>query len=103
MIMSARLKLAALASLLTILSLQGTAFAQNYFTSFPTAAERQSNQTVSRSKGKIPSNAFESVNDRTGMSFGRSTDVIDHSGNVLGRDPDPNVRFELLRDQDRGK
>jgi hypothetical protein len=103
MIMSARLKLAALASLLTILSLQGTAFAQNYFTSFPTAAEHRSNQTVSRSKAKIPSNAFGSVNDRAGMSFGRSTDVIDHGGNVLGRDPDPNVRFELLRDQDRGK
>jgi hypothetical protein len=103
MIMSARIKLAALAAVLTTLSLQGAAFAQNYFPAFPAAPEHRFNQTVSRMKAKIPSNAFGSVNDRAGTSSGRSTDVLDRGGNVLGRDPDPNVRFELLRDQDRGK
>ena len=96
--MSARIKLAALAAVLTTLSLQGTAFAQNYFTAFPAAPEHRSNQTVSRMKAKIPSKAFGSVNDQAGASFGRSpTDVVS-SGKVVGRDPDPNVRFEILRD-----
>jgi len=101
--MSARIKFTTLAALLTALSVQGPASAQNYFTTYPSASEYRSNQAINRSKAKIPSNAFGSVNDRASRSFDRSTDVVDYSGKVLGRDPDPNVRFELLRDQDRGK
>jgi hypothetical protein len=98
MTMSAKIKLIALAALLTALSVQGTAFAQNYFTAFPAAPEYQSNQTVNRLRAKIPSKAFGSVNDQAGVSFGRSpTDVVS-SGKVVGRDPDSNVRFEILRD-----
>jgi hypothetical protein len=97
MTMSAKIKLIALAALLTALSVQGTAFAQNYFTAFPAAPDR-SNQAVNRFKSKIPPHAFGSVNDLAGASFGRSpTDVVS-SGKVVGRDPDPNVRFEILRD-----
>ena len=96
--MSAKIKLIALATLLTALSVQGTAFAQNYFTAFPAAPEYQSNQTVNRLKAKIPPRAFGSINDQAGAPFGRSpTDVVS-SGKVVGRDPDANVRFEILRD-----
>jgi hypothetical protein len=98
MTMSAKIKLIALAALLTALSVQGTASAQNYFTAFPAAPEYRSNQAVNRFKSKIPPHAFGSVNDLAGASFGRSpTDVVS-SGKVVGRDPDPNVRFEILRD-----
>jgi hypothetical protein len=76
----------------------GTAFDQNHFTAFPVAFEYQSNQAINRLKAKIPSKAFGSVNDQAGASFGRSqTDVV-CSGKVVGRDPDANVRFEILRD-----
>ena len=100
--MSARIKLAALAALLTAVSIQGTASAQSYFTGFPAAPEYRSNKADNHLKAKIPSNAFGSINDRAGTSFGRSpTDVV-FGGNVLGRDPDQNVRFEILRDINRG-
>src|SRR6202045_4198470 len=97
MTMSAKIKLIALAALVTALSVQWTAFAQNYFTAFPAAPEYQSNQTVNRLKAKIPAKAFGSANDQAGASFDRSpTDVVS-SGSLVGPDPDPNVRFEILR------
>jgi hypothetical protein len=98
MTMSARIKLAALAALQAALLVQGTASAQNYFPRFPAAPEYRSSHAANRSKAKIPSNAFGSVNDQAGTSFGRSpTDVVSGS-KAVGRDPDPNVRFEILRD-----
>jgi hypothetical protein len=96
--MSAKIKLTAAAALLTALSAQGTAFAQNYFTAFPTPAEYQSNQTINRFKAKIPSKAFGSINDQADASFSQSLNDVVSSGKVVGRDPDANVRFEILRD-----
>ena len=96
--MSAGIKLATVVALLTALSVQGTAFAQNYFPAFPATPEYRSNQAVNRSKAKIPSNAFGSINNRAGTSFGLSPNDAVSGGKVVGRDPDANVRFEILRD-----
>ncbi len=101
--MSARTKFVALAGLLTALSAQGTASAQTYFPAFPAASEHRTGQAVKHWKAKVPSNAFGSVDVRAGTSFGRSPNDVVFGGEVLGRDPDPNVRFELLRDKDHGK
>jgi hypothetical protein len=95
--MSARIKLAAVAALLTALSVQGTAFAQN-FPALRAAPEYQSNQAVNRFKAKIPSNAFGSISDGAGNSFGLSPNDVISGSKAVGRDPDLNVRFEILRD-----
>jgi len=100
--MSARITFAALAGLLTTLSVQGTASAQSYSTAFHATSEHRASQTVNRSKAKMLSTTFGSVDDRAGTSFGRSPHDVVFGGSVLGRDPDQNVRFELLRDKDRG-
>ena len=96
--MSAKITLAAAAALLTALSVQGTAFAQNYFTAFPAPSEYQSHQATNRFKAKIPAKAFGSINDQAGASFGQTPNEVVSSGKVVGRDPDANVRFEILRD-----
>jgi hypothetical protein len=103
--MSARSKLAALAALLTALSVQGTAFAQQtYFPAFQAAPEFRSSQALNRLKTRIPSNAFDAVNDQAGSSFGRSSRDVVAGGKVVGRDPDANVRFDIMRDgQYQGK
>ena len=98
--MSARTTFAALAGLLTAICVQGTASAQSYF---PAASEHRAGQTVNRSKAKMPSNVFGSVNNSAGTSFGHSPHDVVFGGSIVGRDPDQNVRFELLRDNDRGK
>src|SRR5215468_7653810 len=90
-----RITLATLAALLIVPSVQGTAFAQNYFGAAP---EYQSKQSVHRFKARIPSHAFGSVDNGAGMSFGQSLSDVVSGGKVVGRDPDPNVRFDLLRD-----
>ena len=56
--MSGRIKLAALAAVLSVVSVHGTASAQNYFPAFPPAHQHQSHKAVNRFKAKIPSNAF---------------------------------------------
>jgi hypothetical protein len=66
--MSGRIKLAALAAALSVVSVHGTASARNYFPAFPPAHQHQSYKAVNRSKAKIPSNAFGSIGDRTGTS-----------------------------------
>jgi hypothetical protein len=68
MTMSGRIKLAALAAVLTVVSVHGTASAQNYYPVFPPAPKYQSDKAVNRFKAKIPSNAFGSIGDRTGTS-----------------------------------
>jgi hypothetical protein len=67
MTMSGQIKLAALAAVVTVVSVHGTASA-NYFPAFPPAPKYQSYKAVNRSKAKIPSNAFGSIDDRTGTS-----------------------------------
>jgi formylglycine-generating enzyme required for sulfatase activity len=57
MTMSGKIKVAALAAVLTVVSVHGTASAQNYFPAFPPAPKYQSHKAVNRFKAKIPSNA----------------------------------------------
>jgi len=98
MTISGRIKLAALAAVLTVVSVHGTASAQNYFPAFPTAPKYESHKAVSRFKAKIPSNAFGSIGDRTGTSSGQSPNDVVFGNKWVGRDPDPHVRFEIMRD-----
>ena len=86
-------KLTALAALLIALSAQGTASAENFLRAAP-----DSKQAVNRLKAKIPSHAFGSVSNGAGTSFGPSSIDVVSGGKVVGRDPDPNVRLDILRD-----
>jgi hypothetical protein len=90
--MSARITLAAFAALVTALSVHGTASAR--------PAARASNQAVHRLQA---SDAFGSINDQTGASFGSASNGVYSGSRAVGRDPDANVRLELLRDKDIGK
>ena len=90
-----RITLATLVTLLIAPSVQGTASAENYFGA---ASEYQSKQSAHRFKARIPSHAFGSVDTGAGLSFGQSVSDVVSGGKVVGRDPDPNVRFDLLRD-----
>lgn len=80
-ITSANITLAALAVVLTAVSVNGTAFA----------------------KSKIPSDAYASVSHRAGTPVIRTANDAVFAGKVIGADPDANVRFETLRDRDRGQ
>jgi hypothetical protein len=95
--MSGRMKLAALAAVVTVVSVHGTASA-NYFRASHPAPKYQSYKTVNRSKAKIPSNAFGSIGDRTGTSSGQLLNDVIYGNKWVGRDPDLHVRFEILRD-----
>jgi hypothetical protein len=64
MTMSCKNKLAALAAVLTVVSVHGTASAK----AFSPAPKYQSYKAVNRSKAKMPSNAFGSAGDRTSTS-----------------------------------
>ena len=88
-----RANLAALTTLLIVASIPATASAQNHFRGAP---EYQSKQAVNRSSARIPSNAFGSVN--MGTSFGQPANDVVFGGKFVGRDPDANVRFDILRD-----
>jgi hypothetical protein len=90
--MSTRIALATFAALVTALTIQGTASAR--------PAARASSQAIHRLQA---SDAFGSINDQTGASIGRPSSGVFFGGRALGRDPDPNVRLELLRDKDLGK
>ena len=92
--MSIKIILPALAALLTMFSLQGTASARS---SSPAADDYGFRQTIKRFKARVPSDALGSIGYRAGRFGGSSTDVV--SGVFfVGRDPDPNIRFQLLRD-----
>jgi hypothetical protein len=90
--MSTRIAFVAFTALVTTLSFQGNASAR--------PAARASNQAIHRLQA---SDAFGSINDQPGASIGRSSSGVFFGGKTLGRDPDPNVRLELLRDKDLGK
>jgi hypothetical protein len=95
--MSAKVTLAALAAFLTALSAPGTASARGYS---PTAQDLRSDRAFNHLQS---SRSFGSVNNPAGTSFGRSSTDVTFGGRTLGRDPDPNVRLDLLRDKDIGK
>jgi hypothetical protein len=120
--MSTKLILPALAAFLTVLSLQGTAHARGnssaandytgsrtkahaftHGTSCPIRHRRTSpkcrfKQTIKRLKAKAPSDAFGSIGYRVGTPVGRSSTDVWSGVFFVGRDPDPNIRFQLLRD-----
>jgi len=93
--MSAKLTLAALAAALIVVSAQGPASARGVS---PTASDLRSDPAFNRLQG---SRALGSIN--IGPSFGRPQSDVVVGGKTIGRDPDPNVRFELLRDKDIGR
>jgi hypothetical protein len=95
--MSAKIAFAALAAFLTALTVAGTASARGFS---PSAQDLRSDPAFNRLHG---SRAFGSVNVPASTSFGRSSNDVVFSGRNLGRDPDPNVRLELLRDYNLGR
>jgi hypothetical protein len=95
--MSAKITLAALAAFLTALSVQGTASARGFS---PTAQDLRSDPAFNRLQG---TRTFGSINVPAGRSFGRSSNDVMFGGQAIGRDPDPNVRLELMRDRDLGR
>ena len=50
-------------------------------------------------KAKKSANPYASY--ASGRAYGANT-VFGFEGQVLGTDPDPNIRFQLLRDQSQG-
>jgi hypothetical protein len=95
--MSAKIKLATLAALVTAVSVHGAAFAQSNGDLNVTSGYR-SNQAINNLRTKIPSDAFGSINDQASTLSGRSSDDVVYNGQVVGRDPDRNIRWQILRD-----
>jgi hypothetical protein len=93
--MSAKFSLAALAAALTVFAIQGPAAARGVS---PTAHELRSDPAFHGAQG---SRLQGSLN--TGSSFGRGPSDVTFGGRTIGRDPDPNVRFQLMRDQARDR
>jgi hypothetical protein len=92
-----RIDFAALAAILTVLATRGAASAQGFDYSYASPGY-QSPQEMNRSKVKVPANAYGSAGGRPGLSFRRSPNDVVVGGKMVGRDPDPQVRFEILRD-----
>jgi hypothetical protein len=95
--MSMRIDFAALAAILTVLATRGAASAQSFDYSYASPGY-QSAQKMNRSKVKVPANVYGSAGGRPGLSFHQSPDDVVVGGKMVGRDPDPRVRFEILRD-----
>jgi hypothetical protein len=93
--MSAKLTLAALAAVLTVASIQGPAAARGVS---PTAHDLRSDPAFHGTQGW---RALGSIN--ASQSFGRGPGDVTFGGRSIGRDPDPNVRFQLMRDQARDR
>jgi hypothetical protein len=91
--MSTILKFAAFATLVAALAAPAAASAQSTH-----ARSASAKATLHHVKARIPANAF-------GAAVGAppSAMVISPQGQVLGTDPDLNVRFELGRDWIRGR
>jgi hypothetical protein len=88
--MSAKLTLTVLTALLTAVSIQGTASARGFS---PNANDLRSDPAFNRLLG---SRALGSIN--VGPSVGRLPNDIMFDGRAIGRDPDPNVRLQFMRD-----
>jgi hypothetical protein len=95
--MSVKIKLATLAALLTAVSVHGAAFAQSNG-DLNVASGYRFNKAINNFRTKIPSDVFGSINDEAGTLSGRSSDNVGHNGQVVGRDPDPNIRSQIRRD-----
>jgi hypothetical protein len=55
-------------------------------------------RTIKRFKARVPSDAFGSIGYRAGTPLGWSSTDVWSGVFYVGRDPDPNIRFQLLRD-----
>jgi hypothetical protein len=93
--MSAKFTLAALAAALTFVSIQGPAAARGVS---PTGHDLRADPAFHGAQG---SRALGSIN--AGPTFGRGPSDVSFGGRTIGRDPDPNVRFQLMRDQARDR
>jgi hypothetical protein len=93
--MSAKLTLAALAAALTVIAIQGPVSARGVS---PSANDLRSDPAFNHLQG---SRAQGSIN--VGLSLGRAPSNVMFGGRSVGRDPDPNVRFQLMRDQARDR
>jgi hypothetical protein len=93
--MSAKITFAALAALLTALSVQGPASART------ASHDNRPSHAVSGFRARIPADAFGAVGDPA--PFARSSSDVTFGGRTLGRDPDANVRMQLLRDFDHNR
>jgi hypothetical protein len=102
--MSAKTRFAALAALMTVLSVHGTALAQSNG-NLSVASDHRLNEAIHNLRTKVPSDAFGSVNARAATLSGRSSDDSGRSSDIyynsqfVGRDPDSNVRSQILRDR----
>ena len=70
-------------------------FARSHFSA---ANDYLFKQTIKRFKAGVPPDAFGSLGYRAGTPFGRSSIDVWSGVYFVGRDPDPNIRFQLLRD-----
>ena len=92
--MSAKITLAALATLMTALSVQNSS-------ARPLSPDNRPGHSIGGFRAQIPGDAFGAAGDLA--PFARSPGDVAFGGRVLGRDPDANVRMELLRDFDHNR
>jgi hypothetical protein len=93
--MSAKLILAGFAAVLAALSVQGTASARS---TSPPAYDYRFKQTIKHFRARVPSDAFGFIGDPEERTFARSENNVVSGVWTVGRDPDSNVRFQILRD-----
>jgi hypothetical protein len=93
--MSAKTMLTVLVAFLTVLSTQAPASARS---NSPAAQNYRFKQAIKRFKARVPSDAFGSIGDPAGRLFRRSSNDVVSGVYFVGRDPDANIRFQLLRD-----
>lgn len=65
---------------------------------FSAANDYRFKQTIKRFKARLPSDAFGSIGYQAGTELGRPSTDVWSGVFYVGRDPDPNIRFQLLRD-----
>jgi hypothetical protein len=65
---------------------------------FLAATDYSFKRTIKRFKARVPSDAFGSIGYRSGTPLGWSSTDVWSGVFYVGRDPDPNIRFQLLRD-----
>jgi hypothetical protein len=67
-------------------------------TQFLAANDYSFKRTIKRFKAMVRSDAYGSIGYRAGTPFGWSSSDVWSGVFYVGRDPDPNIRFQLLRD-----
>jgi hypothetical protein len=101
--MSTKFNVAALAVLAAVLATPAAVSAQDFgnYSSAQSLRDGKAHARQSqagRFKARVPADAFGSVDGGARSSFqGARNDVV-VGGKVVGRDPDPNVRFDIRRD-----